>query len=98
MKSKDVNKFIIFIFVILVILNFYCILREYNHNCTHTNDCSICISIHALENDLNGIGFKSFSVILFCILFIRKNRLYNNKTNLLFNRLTLVKLKVKINN
>lgn len=50
MKSKNINKLIVISLLVSVILNFCFLLKEYNHDCTHTPDCPICVLIHQAEN------------------------------------------------
>lgn len=98
MKSKNINKLIVISLLVSVILNFCFLLKEYNHNCTHTPDCPICILIHQAEDNLKGLGLGFSSVILFhFFLYIFECKKTTNKIFCKKN-LTLVELKVRLNN
>ena len=82
-----------------MILNFCFLLKKHNHDCTHTEDCPICILIHQTEDNLKNLGFGGVSggltIVLLCISF-EKNIFYDkNKYNVINS--TLVKLKVRLN-
>lgn len=98
MKNKNINKFIVVSLLVSVILNFCFLLKEYNHDCTHTPDCPICILIHQAEDNLKdlGLGFSSLIVFSFFLYFFEVQKT-SNKT-FYKKDLTLVGLKVQLNN
>lgn len=98
MKSKNINKLIVISLLVSLILNFCFLLKEYNHDCTHTKDCPICILIHQAEDNLKGLGLGVSSLILFSFfLYTFEVQKTSNKT-FYKKDLTLVGLKVQLNN
>ena len=98
MKSKNINKLIVISLLVSVILNFCFLLKEYNHDCTHTPDCPICILMHQAEDNLKGLGLGFSSLIVFSFfLYTFELQKPSNKT--FYNKyLTLLGLKVQLNN
>ena len=97
MKSKNKYKLIAILSLVSVILNFCFILKEYNHDCTHTKDCPTCILIHQTEDNLKclGLGFNSLILFSFFLLIFKikkQSKTFYKKS------LTLVDLKVQLNN
>ena len=98
MKSKNINKLIVISLLVSLILNFCFLLKEYNHDCTHTKDCPICILIHQAEDNLKGLGLGFSSLIVFSFfLYTFEVQKTSNKT-FYKKDLTLVGLKVQLNN
>lgn len=97
MKSKNINKLIVISLLVSVILNFCFLLKEYNHDCTHTPDCPICVLIHQAEDNLKGLGLGFSSLIVFSFfLYTFEVQKTANKT-FYKKDLTLVGLKVQLN-
>ena len=98
MKSKNINKLIVISLLVSVILNFCFLLKNYNHDCTHTQDCPICILIHQAEDNFKGLGLGFSSLIVFSIFLFTFEE--NNILDIVFYKknLTLVGLKVQLNN
>ena len=97
MSSKRIYKFLIISLLVSIILNFCFLLKNYNHDCTHTEDCPICILIHQAEDNLKnlGLGLGRVSIVLLCIIIVKKFYDKNYKYNII--DFTLVGLKVRLN-
>ncbi len=98
MGSKRIYKFLVISLLVSIILNFCFLLKNYNHDCTHTEDCPICILIHQTEDNLKniGFGFGEISIILLYIIYAKNVCYKNYKYNIIDS--TLVGLKVRLNN
>lgn len=95
MINSRMKKIIVFIFLTIVLFNFVFVLIEYNHDCTHTNDCPICLLIQKANDNLNSLATATIFLmfIFFCILI--KNYIIKN---VVVKTLTLINLKVRMNN
>ena len=98
MKNKNINKLIVISLLVSVILNFCFLLKEYNHDCTHTPDCPICVLIHQAEDNLKGLGLGFSSLIIFSF-FLYNFEVQKTSKKIFYKKdLTLVELKAQLNN
>ena len=97
MSSKRIYKFLVIGLLVSIVLNFCFLLKNYNHDCTHTEDCPICILIHQTEDNLKnlGLGFDGVTIVLLCIILIKNVYYKSYKYNIIDS--TLVGLKVRLN-
>lgn len=97
MKKTKLCKIVIFILLVSLILHFCYALININHECTHNDDCTICMVINMVKNrleefDSNLISNIIIKLFIFILPFIYlKDEIYNYNYS-------LVKLKVQLNN
>lgn len=97
MSSKRIYKLLAISLLVSIILNFSFFLKNYNHDCTHAEDCLVCILVHQTEDNLKNLclGFGNVTIFLSCIIFVKNVYYKNYKYNIIDS--TLVGLKVRLN-
>ena len=94
--NKRIIKILSIILLVSLILRFSYVLVHINHDCSHDDNCPICIIIKGLVKDI-GYNPKIIELVIIGFIFItsyliNNNKFYDNRYN------TLIGLKVKLNN
>ena len=93
--NKRIIKILSIILLVSLILRFSYVLIHINHDCSHDDNCPICIIIKGIVKDI-GYNPKIIELVIINIIFIVNyiiiRSFYDNRYN------TLIGLKVKLNN
>ena len=93
--NKKIISILSIILLVSLIIHFSYILVHINHECSHDDNCPICIIIKGLFKDIE-YNPKIIELIIISIIFVNSyvvtNKFFDNRYN------TLIGLKVELNN
>ena len=98
MMKQKVARIIAILLLVYMILNFCSILKNYDHDCTHHDDCQICVLLHQAKNSIEslGLGLGLLFVFYHSGYFLEKQLKLKNVIRK--RTLSLFCLKVRLNN
>lgn len=97
-NAKKITRIIAIILLISMILCFCFAIMHLNHDCTHDDNCPVCVLIHKFKDDLNGFDPNLDKVVIVILLIFPlveiclSNKIRDKKKD------TLVGLKVELIN
>ena len=98
MNSRNIVKYIALILIVSIILRFCYVLIHMRHECTHDDNCPVCLMINNIKKEFLGNDFDIFNIITIILIFYIPISFHLNK--LLFDERceTMVGLKVELIN
>lgn len=98
MQAKNKRKFITILLLVSMILCFCFTLININHNCTHDDNCPVCVILTKVKNDLSSFNPNHLKPVI-TIIFILSSVVFYLKLKLLNKyHKTPIDLKVRMNN
>lgn len=81
MGFKSLIKIIEIILIISIVFDIILIFNHLNHDCTHDNNCKICVLIHKIKDDLKSFSANIVNLFEITLLF------FSIKTSIFINNI-----------